>query len=264
MRQLRCAGVLVALLLAGCALDGGTPDGELDGELDEAEAISTLPDLTMAGIQDYSTFYRAYGCNTGPAFFVSSYIYLKSTNLTTGQVASQIGWHGPFSWYANVCNWSAPLTEAVVSAQYPSTYDLVIDSTNLIAEANETNNTVRVGTDFMASFLFREYPDYRFQYCNVGQTPITPTSSNLIKMKLTNKTLGASASAWAPIPAPQECLEATLPCSDIGDPTCTGAFRVKAQIDSTSAVVELNESNNKVVVRFAPGQGVGTPEPDDP
>jgi len=251
------------LLLAGCALDDGTTDDELDGELDEAEAISTLPDLTLGGLDDYGFFQRARGCNVGPAFFFSSNLYLKSTNLTNGQVASQVGWYGPFSWYI-ACNVSAALSEAVVSSQYPTTYDLVIDSTNIIAEANETNNTLRVGTDFMASFLFREYPVYRFQYCNVGQTPITPTSNNLIKMKLTNKNLGVSASDWAPIPAPQQCLEATLPCGDIGDPTCTGAFRVKAQIDSTSAVVELNESNNKVVVKFAAGQGVGTPVPDDP
>ena len=263
MKNVRCTGVLLAaLVLAGCALDDGAFDEELDAELGEAEAVGALPDLYLSGLILYPSFYRARGCNSGPSFFFNTDMYVKSTNLANGQVASQIGWYPPFSWYMNTCYFSAVLSEAVVSTQYPTTYDLVIDSTNIIAEANETNNTVRVGSDFNAGFLFRDSV-YRFQYCNIGQTPVTPTSNNIIKAKLLNKKTGASVSFFVPIPAPAQCLETTFACADIGDPTCTGAVTVKAKIDSTTSVVELSESNNKVVVKFAAGAKTGTPVPDD-
>lgn len=244
--------------------------GKQDANTAEKTVFSStlqLNDLSIEKTSRDKDYYKMYICNKGT--FVSNDKFLvKALNKNTGKEFTSNP-NYPYSIPpVGQCIWTGGITCNLIGSNCNDTVTVQfdVDPSNKIQEISETNNQKTqsfTGTnpDLTVEQITRDSQYYKAYMCNRGNV----TSPSTFTLKLTNSSNGKSfvtnPNYPFSVPQPGQCAwTGGITCGLIGT-TCTDKVIIKATVDDSNKVVEVNEGNNEMSKTFSSStQKTGTVE----
>jgi hypothetical protein len=237
-------------------------------ESDEAdnlreEAFTSARDLEAGAITRALDEYRLEVCNRGAATTEQSDISLYSISATSGTyVAYSLGipsLEAGACYQESVPCWT--FGDGSCSDEVRVLMD--VDPWGVVRESNETNNLSESSFTTLRNLspgsITRDANGYLAEVCNTG---LAASEWSDVRVYQSSATFGfyASYSFGAPFLEAGACHQELVPCSAIGDGSCTDQVSAVLEVDSSEILQETHESDNFAETAFAGAGSSGLPD----